>query len=93
MSAISLVSNPIFYSPTKHIELDVHFIRDKLLKKEIEVWYVPSQDQIVDSLTKAVTLFAFFTFKAKLYVQQAPTGLRGDFENEEHMDNIIPLIV
>lgn len=35
MSAISLASNPVFHSHTKYIQLDVHFIRDKVLVKTL----------------------------------------------------------
>lgn len=44
LSAGSLACNSGFHVGTKHIELDVHFIRDKIQAKEIEVKYVLSLD-------------------------------------------------
>ncbi|KAK6119767.1 hypothetical protein DH2020_046489 [Rehmannia glutinosa] len=54
-SVISLASNHIFHARTKHIEVDVHYIREKVNSKVIDVRLVPTQDQIVDVLTKAVS--------------------------------------
>ena len=51
--AIALAYNPVYHAKTKHVELDIHFIRDKVTAKEIEVCFVPSQDQTADVLTKA----------------------------------------
>lgn len=45
MSAISLACNPVFHARIKHIELDVHFIRDIIQAKQVQVRYVPSVDQ------------------------------------------------
>lgn len=45
-SAISLTSNPIFHARTKHIEVDVHFVREKVKSRVLDVGYVPSADQI-----------------------------------------------
>lgn len=61
MSAGALAANPVYHARTKHIELDIHFVRDKVLTKELEVKYVPSSDQIANLLTKGVThsKFAF----------------------------------
>uniref|UniRef100_A0A803PTI6 Reverse transcriptase Ty1/copia-type domain-containing protein n=1 Tax=Cannabis sativa TaxID=3483 RepID=A0A803PTI6_CANSA len=55
MSAITLASNPIYHARTKHIELDVHFIRDRVLQKKVEVRHIPNQEQVADCLKKGLT--------------------------------------
>ena len=54
MGATSLASNLVFHARTKHIEIDVHFIREKVLSKEVEVQFVPSEEQVADVFTKAL---------------------------------------
>lgn len=48
MSARALASNSVFHACTKHIEIDVHFVQDKVLSREIILGYVPSADQMAD---------------------------------------------
>uniref|UniRef100_A0A803PYD1 Retrovirus-related Pol polyprotein from transposon RE1 n=1 Tax=Cannabis sativa TaxID=3483 RepID=A0A803PYD1_CANSA len=55
LSASALAANPVYHARTKHIELDVHFVRDKVLDKKLEIRYVPSHDQVADCLTKSLT--------------------------------------
>ena len=43
----------MFHARTKHIKIDVHFVREKVVNKEIEVRYVPTEKQTADILTKA----------------------------------------
>ncbi|KAH9799567.1 retrovirus-related pol polyprotein from transposon RE2 [Citrus sinensis] len=77
-SAISLAYNPIYHAKTKHVELDIHFIRDKVASKEIDVCFVPSEDQTTDVLTKALTFNQFHYLRSKLNVQpQAFSFQRG----------------
>ena len=54
MSAGSLAANPVCHARTKHLEIDLHFVRDKVLQQDLEVRYVPSCDQLADCLTKAL---------------------------------------
>ena len=54
-SAGALARNPVFHSKSKHIELNVHYIRDKVLSKELEVRYIPTEEQVADILTKPLS--------------------------------------
>lgn len=54
MSAIALASNPIHHKRTKCIEMDLHFVRYRVIEKIIELRYLPTQEQIVDILTEAL---------------------------------------
>lgn len=45
-SALALASNPAFHDRTQHVEIDVHFIREKVHVKEIDVGFVPSKNQV-----------------------------------------------
>lgn len=42
--AIYLLANPIFHAHTKHIEVDYHFICDKVAKKELYVLFISFKD-------------------------------------------------
>ncbi|KAL5581880.1 hypothetical protein UlMin_014322 [Ulmus minor] len=54
-SAGALAANPVYHARTKHVDINVHFIREKVLSKSIEVRFVPSHDQIADCLTKPLS--------------------------------------
>jgi hypothetical protein len=38
ISSILLVNNPVYHARTKHIEVHYHFIREKNLAKEIDLF-------------------------------------------------------
>jgi len=50
-TALYIASNLVFHERTKRIEIDSHFIREKLLSKEICIEFVGSNDQLADMLT------------------------------------------
>ncbi|GKB65256.1 retrovirus-related pol polyprotein from transposon TNT 1-94 [Tanacetum coccineum] len=51
-SAIAISNNPILHSRTKHIDIRYHFIRDHVLKGDIELHFILTQYQLADIFTK-----------------------------------------
>jgi len=43
-SVVSIAHNPVFHGRTKHIEIDVFFVREKVLAKQLSVLHIPALD-------------------------------------------------
>ncbi|GJV64965.1 ribonuclease H-like domain-containing protein [Tanacetum coccineum] len=52
--AIKIDTNPVFHERTKHLEIDLHFVREKVLKCVVKIVKVDSANQIADILTKGL---------------------------------------
>lgn len=77
LSAIALASNPVFHARTKHIEVDYHFIREKVLTKQVCIHHVGSEAQTADIFTKPVSVARFQSLASKLMVKSIPMSLQG----------------
>ena len=51
-SAVKIVNNPVQHSRTKHIDIRHHFLRDHMVRNDILLCGVRSEDQLADIFTK-----------------------------------------
>lgn len=67
--AISVAHNPIFHDRTKHVEVDKHFIKEKLDNGLICMPYIPTIEQIANILTKGLQKKQFENLINKLTME------------------------
>lgn len=53
-AAIQIALNPIIHQTIKHIEVDCHFVREKIQEKIIEMKFTNSEDELADIMTEAL---------------------------------------
>jgi len=74
VSDIYLSGNPVQHQRTKHIKMDIHFVRDKVARGDIRILHVPSSYQIAGIFTKGLPLVLFQDFRDSLSVRQPPAS-------------------
>jgi hypothetical protein len=67
-SAIRMADNPVEHSLTKHIDIRHHFLRDHQQKRDIEVFYVSTENQLADIFTKPLDEKTFCRLCSELNV-------------------------
>jgi hypothetical protein len=68
VSIVYLASNPIQHQRTKHVEIDLHFIRDKVTIGEVHVLHVSTTSQFVDIFIKGLPSPLFSKFRSSLNI-------------------------
>ena len=66
LGATYLSANPVLHARTKHIEIDFHFVRERVARKMLEIRFIPTGDQVADGFTKPLQVRQLQAFKNNL---------------------------
>jgi hypothetical protein len=72
---ISIANNPVDYKRSKHIDIKYHFTREQIQNKTILIKYIPTGQQLADTLTKQLPAPKFHEVLFQL-------GLKNDLTND-----------
>jgi hypothetical protein len=66
LGATYLSANPVFHERVKHVEIDFHFVRERVARKLLDIKFISSQDEVADIFTKSLVERQFKLFKDNL---------------------------
>jgi hypothetical protein len=68
MSVRSASANPVQHHLTKHVEIDLHFVHDRVAIGEVHILHVPTTSQFVNIFTQGLPSTTFSEFRSGLNV-------------------------
>jgi histone deacetylase 1/2 len=77
ISAVYMSANPVHHRRTKHVELDIHFVRERVALGEFRVLHVPTRQQLADIMTKGLSTDVFNEFRSSLCVSKTDVKTAG----------------
>ena len=81
LGATYVYANPKLHSKMKHVQIDFHFVKDKVADGSIRVTHVSSEDQLANALTKPLSRRRHQSLRSKLGVLDRTQILRGHDRN------------
>ena len=77
ISAVYRSTNPVQHQRTKHVEIDLHFVRERVSFGDVRVLHVPTTSQYADIFTKGLPTAIFAEFRSSLNVRCPPAPTAG----------------
>jgi hypothetical protein len=78
ISAVYLSTNPVQHQRTKHVEIDLHFVRERVAIGHVRVLHVPTSSQYADIFTKGLPTSVFMEFRSSLNVRPSTVSTAGE---------------
>jgi hypothetical protein len=88
LGATHLSFNPVQHSRMKHIQIDIHFVRDLVAKKILNVKHVHTADQLADLLTKPLSRQRTDYLRNKIGLSDGSPFLRGRIKETEEVKHV-----
>jgi hypothetical protein len=68
ISTVYLFTNPVQHQLTKHVKIDLHFVREKVVIGQVHVLHVLTTSQFTDIFTKGLPSSVFNEFQSSLNI-------------------------
>ena len=81
LSALAFASNLVFHACTKHIEVDYHFVREKVVCRDVVVKFISTTDQLANILTKGLPSSSFYRLRDNLLLLFRSPLLAGGYKS------------
>jgi hypothetical protein len=62
LGATYLSANPMFHARIEHVEVDYHFVHERVAKGLLNIKFISTSDQVADGFTKALAAWQFEHF-------------------------------
>nr|GEV40813.1 NBS-containing resistance-like protein [Tanacetum cinerariifolium] len=82
VSAVYLSTNLVQHQRTKHIEIDIYFVRDYVASGQVRVLHVPSRFQYADIFPKGLPTALFLEFRSSLNVRRPPVTTAREYQRD-----------
>lgn len=66
LGATYLSANLVFHARLKHIEIDFHFVRERVVQKLLNIRFINSENQVADGFTKPISAAKLQKFRHNL---------------------------